>query len=175
MFLPLQARAADFFLTIGGGYSPSGNQALLENNVLFFQRVLKESELGREYNDVFFSDGEFKGQDLQVMDPLSIPKANRLMAEFFGSRNSLGLSFRDHQIADVRGSTRPENIRKWFGDVGNTMQSGDRLILFVTTHGIHVKNGKSANGSSVGSGREFWIETIELQRGRSIIRRLIKH
>ena len=34
--------AEDHLLTIGGGYSPSGNQASLERNVLFFQRLLKE-------------------------------------------------------------------------------------------------------------------------------------
>lgn len=122
-------------MTIGGGYSPSGNQASLENNVLYFQRVLDELQLDRTHNDVYFSDGDASGKDLQVMDPQSVPKANRLMAEFFGSRDSLGLSYRDHRIPNVRGSTRPENIRKWFGEIGSTMQSGDRLLLFVTAHG----------------------------------------
>ena len=35
-------RADDHFLTIGGGYLPSGNQASLERNVLYFQRILED-------------------------------------------------------------------------------------------------------------------------------------
>ncbi|WP_353620823.1 hypothetical protein [Stieleria mannarensis] len=127
--------ASDYFLTIGGGYAPAGNQASLENNVLFFQRVLDEQKLDKTHNDVYFADGTSEGSDLQVMDPQSVPKANRLMAEFFGTQDSLGLSYRNHRVPNVRGSTRPDNIRNWFAEVGTTMASGDRLLLFVTAHG----------------------------------------
>jgi hypothetical protein len=127
--------AEDYFLTIGGGYSPSGNQASLENNVLFAQRALGEQGVLGEHNDIYFSDGDAVGKDLQVMDPSSVPKANRLMAEFFGSRDSLGLSYRNHRVPNVNGSTEPENIRNWFRDVGKTMQAGDRLYVYVTAHG----------------------------------------
>lgn len=132
--------AEDYFLTIGGGYSPSGNQASLENNVLYFQRVLEHCKLDASRSDIYFSDGMASGRDLQVMDPQSIPKANRLMAEFFGSRSSLGLSYRNHRIPEVRGSTQPANIRKWFDEVGGTMTEGDRLVLFVTAHGNRSRN-----------------------------------
>ena len=63
------ARAADYVLTIGGGYSPSGNQASLENNVLYFQRVLEESKLDVAGNDIYFSDGTADGRDLQAWPP----------------------------------------------------------------------------------------------------------
>lgn len=129
------AVAEDYFLTIGGGYAPSGNQASLEKNVQLFQRLLQELGLRNLSNDIFFADGEASGLDLQVMDRASIPKANRLMAEFFGSNQDLGLTYRNHQIKDVRGSTDPDLIRTWFSDVGSTMQAGDRLVLYVTAHG----------------------------------------
>ncbi|TWU22127.1 Caspase domain protein [Novipirellula galeiformis] len=129
------ATAADFFLTIGGGYSPSGNQASLERNVLFFQRLLKQHRLDENVNDIYFSDGDHPDDDLQVIDRTSIPKANQLMAEFFGSQRDLGLSYRNHEIDKVRGSTSPKNIQQWFDDVGSTMEKGDRLVLYVTAHG----------------------------------------
>ncbi|WP_390620382.1 hypothetical protein [Stieleria varia] len=134
--------ADDYFLTIGGGYAPSGNQVSLENNVLFFQRVLTDLGLDTSKSDCFFSDGDAKGHDVQVMDPQTIPKANRLMAEFFGNSRSLGLTYRDHRVPNVRASTRPDNIRKWFVDVGATMQSGDRLLVFVTAHGSRSSSSK---------------------------------
>jgi hypothetical protein len=127
--------ARDFFLTIGGGASPAGNQASLEKNVLFFQRLLQEQKHDLSHNDIYFADGVATGDDLQVMDRDSLPKANRLMAEFFGSQGNLGLLYRNHEIVGVRGDTTPTSIRGWFTDVGSTMHSGDRLMLYVTAHG----------------------------------------
>jgi hypothetical protein len=127
--------ARDFFLTIGGGYSRAGNQASLEKNVLFYQRVLKQQNVDPRRHAVFFADGLASDKDLQVKDVEAVPKANRLMAEFFGSERDLGMYYRNHEVPGVRGSTDPANIREWFGEVGTTMQRGDRLILYVTAHG----------------------------------------
>jgi hypothetical protein len=129
------ATARDYFLTIGGGYSPDGNQASLEKNVLFFQRLLKEQNFAPQLQTVFFADGQATGKDLQVRDVDAIPKANRLMAEFFGTERDLGMGYRNHEVPGVRESTNPVNIRRWFREVGSTMQRGDRLVLYVTAHG----------------------------------------
>ncbi|MCA9139095.1 MAG: hypothetical protein KDB00_20120 [Planctomycetales bacterium] len=155
------ALATDFFLTIGGGYAPSGNQASLENNVLYFQRVLREVKPDAANNDVYFSDGRSSGHDLQVMDPNSVPKANRLMAEFFGSQSSLGLSYRNHQVPDVRGSTKPENIRLWFEHVGDKMKSGDRLVLFVTAHGNGSRDQKTPFDTTIATWNNTAIKMTE--------------
>ncbi len=40
----VSVQARNFVLTIGGGYSPSGNQVSLEKNVLLFNRVLDDYE-----------------------------------------------------------------------------------------------------------------------------------
>ncbi|MCO8125450.1 hypothetical protein NHH03_27170 [Stieleria sp. TO1_6] len=143
------ASGEDFFLTIGGGYAPSGNQASLENNVLFFQRVLREQGADHGNNDIYFADGNDRGKDLQVMDPDSIPLANQLMAEFFGSRSSLGLSYRNHKIPNVRGNTRPEQIRKWFSETGSKMKAEDRLMLFVTAHGNRSRDSRNPYDTTI--------------------------
>lgn len=129
------ATAKDFFLTIGGGYTRSGNQASLERNVQFFQRVLREQQLGGLPHAIYFADGGDAGRDLQVIDRSTVPKANQLMAEFFGDSDELGLSYRNHAIDGVRGSTQPRNIRGWFSNEGRQLRRGDRLILYVTSHG----------------------------------------
>jgi hypothetical protein len=133
--LPRSASARDYFLTIGGGYSRDGNQASLEKNVLFYQRVLKQQNVDPRSHAVYFADGLANDKDLQVKDVAAIPKANRLMAEFFGTERDLGLSYRNHEVPGVRGSTNPANIREWFSDVGGAMRPGDRLVLYVTAHG----------------------------------------
>ncbi|GAA4463771.1 hypothetical protein [Novipirellula rosea] len=158
------ARAADVFLTLGGGYSPSGNQASLERNVLFFQRLLKDRGLDENENDIYFSDGDHPDDDLQVIDRTSIPKANQLMAEFFGSQRDLGLSYRNHSIDNVRGSTSPKNIQKWFDDVGSTMQKGDRLVLYVTAHGSESQTRNQPYNTSISLWNHTKITVSELSK-----------
>src|SRR3954463_11609834 len=129
------AAARDFFLTIGGGHSRDSNQASLEKNVLFYQQLLKEQNVPAAQQSIYFASGVASNKDVQAIDAGSLPKANRLMAEFFGTERDLGLHYRANEVPNVRGATTRENIQKWFKDVGQTLKSGDRLILYVTAHG----------------------------------------
>ena len=52
----LDSQAADYFLTIGGGYAPTGNQASLEKNVQLFQQLVKEQYPTDQPHAIFFSD-----------------------------------------------------------------------------------------------------------------------
>src|SRR3954467_1214097 len=129
------AAARDFFLTIGGGHSRESNQASLEKNVLFYQQLLKEQNIPAAQQSVYFASGIASSNDVQAIDAASLPKANRLMAEFFGTERDLGLHYRASQVPGVRGATTRENIQNWFAGVGPTLKAGDRLILYVTAHG----------------------------------------
>jgi hypothetical protein len=159
-----RANAEDFFLTIGGGYAPSGNQASLERNVLYFQRVLREQQLDASPHAIFFADGKSSERDLQVIDRESVPKANRLMAEFFGDSEDLGLSYRDHQVPEVRGSTRPENLRQWFSEVGSRIQGGDRLIIYVTAHGNQSSDRRDPYNTTIATWNNTSLPMKELVR-----------
>lgn len=129
------ATARDLFLMIGGGHSRDSNQASLENNVLFYQQLLKEQKVPAAQQSVYFAAGPAGGKDVQAKDVDALPKANRLMAEFFGTERDLGLHYRASAVPNVRGATTRENIQKWFAEVGQTLKPGDRLILYVTAHG----------------------------------------
>ena len=133
--LPSFGEGKNVFLTIGGGYLPSGNQASLERNVLYFQRTLASQFASEIQHDIFFADGDDAGADLQVMDRDQVPEPNRLMAEFFGTQRNLGLSYRNYGISEVRDSTKPENLKNWFKEEGSKLQPGDRLFIYVTSHG----------------------------------------
>ena len=67
------AQATDYFVTIGGGYNPNGNQASLEANVLFFQQVLRERHRGTRIDSIFFADGYDEQADLQIVSPTKVP------------------------------------------------------------------------------------------------------
>ena len=66
-YLDRKVSAKDYLLTIGGGYEPAGNQASLEANVLFFQRVVREKYPGPVEHQIYFADGFDDQDDLQVM------------------------------------------------------------------------------------------------------------
>ena len=83
----------DHFLTIGGGYSPTGNQVSLEKNVLYFQRLLSDLHLASCPHEIFFSDGDDPGRDVEFADPSTpTPRVNLLLAQVLGSGRPDGLS-----------------------------------------------------------------------------------
>src|SRR6478752_252887 len=59
--------ATDYFLTMGGGYNRSGNQASLEANVVFFQQILSDRHSGPRHHDIYFADGHDPAADLQIV------------------------------------------------------------------------------------------------------------
>ncbi len=131
-----QSRADDYFLTIGGGYSPTGNQISLEKNVLLFQQFVQEQYSGGARHDVYFADGGDSGPDIQFEDPdLEIPRVNQLLARVFRQTKYLKNRYRTHQVPQVKGATSRDNVAKWFDEVGSTLKEGDRLFIYVTAHG----------------------------------------
>jgi hypothetical protein len=128
--------AKDHVLTIGGGYSPSGNQISLERNVVFFRKLLGEQLPQATARDIFFADGNSENADLQyVPEKSDVPKANRIAAMLFGREDYLELKYRNAELGKVNGASSPGNIEKWFKETGSQLKPGDRLILYVTAHG----------------------------------------
>ena len=139
-----QVPAADYFLTIGGGYAPTGNQISLEKNVLFFQHLLAQKYPdGPTQHDIFFSDGVDPGRDLQYVDAdARVPRANLLLASVFRKTKYLNHRYRSHQVPGVRGGTTRTNLSKWFAEEGSQLKPGDRLLIYVTGHGGKSKDKK---------------------------------
>jgi hypothetical protein len=130
-------RADDHFLVIGGGYNPSGNQVSLEKNVLLFRTLLGEVEPEQAGAcDVYFSDGDDPGRDLQYRIPDdALPRANLLLARVLRQTDSLGESYRSHAITDIQGGSNRANLDRWFANQGQALHAGDRLLIYVTAHG----------------------------------------
>ncbi len=128
--------AKDYFLTIGGGSSPGGNQVSLEKNVLFFQRLLSGQQLADAPHDLFFSDGNDPHRDLQFASPdFDVPEANRLLASVFSQEKGLRYQYRNHQLPGRQEAATRANLERWFREVGAKLAAGDRLIVYLTGHG----------------------------------------
>lgn len=143
--IAIPVQAADHFLTIGGGYSPTGNQISLEKNVQLFQQLLAERYSGGTSHDVYFSDGKSAGRDLQFHDPaLKVPRANLLLARVFRQTRYLPYRYRTHAISDVKGETNRANLDQWFQKTGSKLRKGDRLFVYVTAHGGSSRDRKNS-------------------------------
>lgn len=128
--------AKDYFLTIGGGYSPTGNQISLEKNVQMYQRIVAELYPDGAGHDLFFSDGNDPGRDLIFEDPkFQVPLVNDRLAEVLRQENHLASQYRTHALSGVSGPSSRASLDKWFNEASGKMAAGDRLMIYVTAHG----------------------------------------
>lgn len=151
--------ATDYFLTIGGGYNPSGNQASLEANVLFFQQILEEKHRGPRRHDVYFADGHDAAADLQVLatkPPKEKLPATEAIAALHRRRGAEQVEYRNHRVPDVAGPLDPALIRASIESIAKKAQDGDRLIVYVTAHGS--PGGKGGGGDSHNTTIDCWKE-----------------
>ncbi len=142
------ALAIDYVMTIGGGYEPAGNQASLEANVLFFQRLVEEQFPKNTQHQVFFADGLDAQADLQVMAPKSAavsPTIALLESAFAIDRPRL--SYRNHEVPNVRGPLSPKSIRVGLDEIAERLTDQDRLFVYVTAHGSPGQSKDSMNTS----------------------------
>ena len=57
------------------------------------------------------------------------------MAALFGSTRYLRLDYRNNELPSINAPSTPAAVEKWFTESGSKLQSGDRLVLYVTAHG----------------------------------------
>ncbi len=133
--------ARDHVLTIGGGYSPAGNQVSLERNVIFFEKLRSEKLADGTPHDLYFADGNSPLPDLQFRrEGWEIPAANLFMGGLFGSERGLANHYRNNELEGVRDVSSPQALERWFREEGSKLKEGDRLILYVTSHGARSSN-----------------------------------
>ncbi len=172
---PQSAQATDYFLTLGGGYSPAGNQASLEANVLFFREVLAEEHQADRASAILFADGYDDQPDLQVLaakpDTSETP-ATDLLSRIYSFRPAREqVEYRNHRVPGIAGPLRPDSIRSALLRFAGRMRQGDRLFVYVTAHGGSAPRREPYNTSitcwdkAAVSAREFtgWLEEVPVE------------
>ncbi|RMF41078.1 MAG: hypothetical protein D6753_10365, partial [Planctomycetota bacterium] len=132
------ALGKDYIVTLAGGYSPKGNQASLEANVLFFEQVLARVYHQPIEHTIFFADGDDPSADVQysVTPEQSGQPATDLLRQILGGgRSSPRVAYRNHEIEAVHDRLHPNPIRARLEELSRRMDAGDRLLLYVTAHG----------------------------------------
>lgn len=168
--LPASLPAKDYVLTIGGGYSPSGNQVSLEKNVLFFGRVLEQAGPAGAEQTILFADGDDPRRDLQYLDPEApLPRAWELLARLFDETDHLDERYRDHAIPGLAGASTPENLHAWFESVAPRLTASDRVLIYVTAHGGSSEDKKRPRNTTL----YFWDkETVDVAEFAGLLDKL---
>ncbi len=136
-----ELQGKDYFITVGGGYTPQQNQASLEANVLFFQKILSEKHPQPLRHSVFFADGHDEQADLQVLSTVQ-PKSEPLrdLLSRLHRRGPPGFAprsveYRNHRVPNIAGANTPRLIHQAISEVARDAKPGDRLLIYVTAHG----------------------------------------
>jgi hypothetical protein len=151
LFCESSTNAADYFLTIGGGFETSANQLSLERNVIFQQSVLTALRPDRPSYKVWFADGNDPHPDLQVRDPRfeeNCPIARRLLAEILGDADSAPLVYRNNEVPNLTGPADLKQVKQQFADLATQVKSGDRVIIYVAAHGGKARRGRRRDNQS---------------------------
>lgn len=134
----------DYFLTLAGGYSPTGNQASLEANVIFYQSVIAKHHSPAPDHRIYFADGFDNQPDLQVAEtPSNQTDAQKAISNLF--RRGDSVFYRNHQVPNIQGGLRKHEIRAGLQNLRLTLQSNDRLFVYVTAHGSEAKENDEFN------------------------------
>ena len=170
--LATPSNAKDYFLTIGGGYAPKGNQASMEANVLFFETLLNTTDATtpREHK-IYFADGDDPEADVQTAShPGGGNTTRRILASLFDWKLDQ-VEYRDHQILNVTGSNDPQQIHAGLTEFSQQLTPSDRLFIYVTAHGgpdkdkngtdtkIHCWNRKSIQANQFAN----WLDAVPSQ------------
>ncbi len=116
------------FLVVAGGGSPANNEVAIENNVLYFQRILSVFGYDGNAATIFFANGNDSRNTVRYID------------EYGRER------FKPPEIPDVRAAATWENVANWLGELAR--QNSDRpLFFYFTGHGI--RNEKDFNNNSM--------------------------
>lgn len=161
--------AKDYILTVAGGFSPQGNQASLEANVLFFQELVENQYHETANHKIYFADGFDSRSDLQVLAAKPQPKspAYELLIRAF-DLDRPKIEYRNHEVKQISGAIVPQEIRSGFDAVKEQIVHGDRLVVYVTAHGNAAK-GKDKMNTTIAcwnrkelSMREFsgWLDEL---------------
>ncbi|MFN7842613.1 MAG: hypothetical protein ACK5N9_12915 [Pirellula sp.] len=131
-----QALGKDFFVVIGGGFSPESNQASLEANLIFFQDVLAVRGLAKSRQFYYFADGDDSSADLQVV--ASKQKSEHELIELMRGIHRQDfdeVEYRNHKVPQVDGRSSPENVKQCLSKIAAEAAAGDRVIVYITAHG----------------------------------------
>ena len=142
--------ADDHYVCVAGGSDPTSNQVSLERNVVFFRETIQRIPSRPRTMHLLFADGTLPRRDVQfVGEQQSAPEAAVWLRRLFGDGDETTYRYRDQDLPSTllpwatRQSARKAFLVERLKQLASELSAGDRLILYVTTHGGPADSGSS--------------------------------
>lgn len=128
LLLPFQTNLATEAVLVGGGYDVHGSQGQIELNVNWVQGILEDQGVPTA---TYFTDGDETGSDVHFqLPPGQTIQAHEPLARVFGDWVLHARRYREHNVANVRGSTRREKLIPALRDAIDTTPDTDLLFVY---------------------------------------------
>ena len=127
--------AADEAIIIGGGYSLLSSQGQIELNVQYAKDTLNASGVS---TTTFFTDGANPASDVFIQHQNPLDASMEPLSRVFGDHLEQNREYRTHQIEEVVGSTRKEELLPALNSLLSSAQSP--LWLLYNGHGNQSEN-----------------------------------
>jgi hypothetical protein len=121
-------------IVIGGGPSLSESQGQIEQNVLWLERLLPA--MGYDV-DLYFGLGNEPGDDVVFAsrDAAALADPYFALDLVFGEPGAMPVQYKRHQLTDVRGSTRKDELVPAIERTLRAMAPGTAMLLVFNGHG----------------------------------------
>ena len=140
--------AKDVIWIVAGGYDLESSQAQIEKNVIWATAAINKAPLNkapREIN-IFFTDGDNPAKDVKVWHP--VDEAQSLLqplAMIYDAGYKNGLEYRNHEIKNVRGSTKRSELEPILRKEFSQLKKTDRGLFIFNGHGSQDKTNSANN------------------------------
>ena len=126
--LALNQSFATEAILVGGGNDVHGSQGQIELNVKWVQQVLADQDVS---TSTYFTDGEETGLDVHYqLLPDQVPTANEPLARVFGNWVLHARRYKEHDIPNVVGSTRRDELVPALRERVDATADTDLLLIY---------------------------------------------
>jgi hypothetical protein len=118
---------------------------------LFQRSVLDAKRPDKPPYEIWFADGSDPHPDVQCRDPRfesNCPIARQLLAAILGDADGMDLVYRTNEIPQLAGPSDLKAVKERMRKLADDVNSGDRVIIYVTAHGGRAEGRNRRRGSA---------------------------
>ena len=154
--------AKDYVWIIGGGATPDSSQVSIEKNVIWISELIKNLP-GERAVQIYYTDGAESSADVSApCDSSDCKGSMEPLSRIFGNYKSNKMIYRNHNIDNVKGGTKKEEILKKLNKDFASTVSGDRAIIIFNTHGLKAKDAEA--GTTIRLWADTTLSVLELRQ-----------
>ena len=156
LFISISAFSKDYFLSVGGGYSPNGSQSVLELNIKNFANYLKNKNSNYSLTQLYGAGKNPKLLDVYTkMNVLKLE--DDLFLTFFDGNSDADCVWRHNEVEGLDDSSSRENLEYFLEQHSEEVSEKDQFRFYFTGHG-----GQTEDDDKEESRLDLWGSDVHL-------------